>query len=309
MTFYGKKAVVALVMLFLAAISSSQVSASNTPWIGIYMQDVDSDLADAFNLAVSKGVLINDIADKSPAEKAGLKQQDVILEWNGQEVKNSESLSELVSASKVGDNIKLTVNRGGKQMEIAVQIGERSEPRVYGQGKTPRMPQSFQFFNDFKSTGIGVSLQALSGQLGDYFGVSDGNGALITEVMKDTPAEKAGLKVGDVIVKVDGEKVESPNDVSSTIGDKKKGEKVDLVVIRDKAEKSFAMEVDEINSFGSIDMSNMPTPRFHTGENALPQIFQNDNRDYGNLKRQMEQLQDKLTEMQRKLESLENKVK
>ena len=91
-----KHLVLVTLMAFLVVIGAQQVFAAGKPWIGIYMQDVTPDLADAFNLSVSKGVVINDVADKSPADKAGLKPKDVVLTWNGKAVANSEELTELV---------------------------------------------------------------------------------------------------------------------------------------------------------------------------------------------------------------------
>lgn len=132
-------------------------------------------------------------------------------------------------------------------------------------------------------------------------------GALITEVMKDTPAEKAGLKTGDVIVKVDGDKVEGPSDVSSAIHDKRKGDKVDLEVVRDKAQKTVSLEVDEIEGFGSLDELKAPMPSFHWDERT-PKMYRFDTNS-GNLQQKLDELQSKLEDMQRKLEKLESKMK
>lgn len=246
----SKHLVFVALMTFLVVVGAQQLFAAAKPWIGIYMQDVTPDLADAFDLSVSKGVVINDVADKSPADKAGLKPKDVILTWNGKILANSEELAQLVGSSNVGDNVKLSVNRGGKNIDLGLQVGERKESVYSFHGDNPGSGAMRKYMEAFKTVGIGVSMQTLSGKLGDYFGVPDGEGALITDVLKDTPAEKAGLKVGDVIVQVDKEKVQSPSEVSSFIRDKHKGDKVDLVVMRDKAEKTISLEVDEIDSYG-----------------------------------------------------------
>lgn len=141
--------------------------------------------------------------------------------------------------------MRVVVDRDGKEMSFTVEIGERKGAMEWG-GGSRWAPDSFHFFERFKGTGIGVSMQSLTGDLGEYFGVPRGEGALITEVMKDTPAEKAGLKAGDVIVEVDNEKVSSPSDVSSIIRDKDRGDKVDLTIVRNKARQKVSLEVDEI---------------------------------------------------------------
>jgi S1-C subfamily serine protease len=310
-TLNRKHLVLITFVMFLLAIGAQQLFAAGKPWIGIYMQDVTADLADAFDLPVKSGVVVNDIADKSPAEKAGLKAKDVILAWNGKTLKGSEELTELVGSSNVGDNVKLSVNRGGKNIDLTLQVGEREETTKSLRGENPGSGNYHKFMESFKTVGIGVSMQTLSGKLGDYFGVPDGKGALITEVMKDTPAEKSGLKVGDVIVQVDKDKVESPSDVSSIIHEKEKGDKVDLVLVRDKAQKTISLEVDEIDSFGSVDPSDMYQQFFGNGNRAgrAPAMLFHGDLNNDDTQRKMEELQNKLEEMQRKLEKLESKMK
>jgi serine protease Do len=306
-----KHLVLLTLMAFFVVIGAQQVSAAGQPWIGIYMQDVTPDLADAFNLSVSKGVVINDVAKMSPAEKAGLKPKDVVLTWNGKAVANSEELTGLVGNSNVGDNVKLSVNRGGKNVDLAIEVGERKEPAYSFHGDNPGSGSMRKYMEAFKTVGIGVSMQSLSGKLGDYFGVPDGEGALITEVMKDTPAEKAGLKVGDVVVQVDKEKVESPSDVSSIIRDKQKGDRVDLVVVRDKSEKTITLAVDEIENYGSVDPSEMYMQYSNKGSRGgrAPALWFQDNPGNEDTQRKMDELQSKLEEMQRKLDQLESKMK
>ncbi|MCX6833202.1 MAG: PDZ domain-containing protein, partial [candidate division Zixibacteria bacterium] len=220
----------------------------------------------------------------------------------------SEELTGLVGNSSVGDNVKLSVNRGGKNIDLSLQVGERKESVYSFHGDNPGSGAFHKNMEAFKTVGIGVSMQSLSGKLGDYFGVPDGEGALITEVMKDTPAEKAGLKVGDVIVQVDKEKVPSPSEVSSIIRDKQKGDKVDLVVMRDKAEKTITLQVDEIDSYGSADPMEMYMPFLNQG-NRVPALMYRNDTNNEDTQRKMDELQSKLEEMQRKLDQLERKMR
>jgi S1-C subfamily serine protease len=310
-TLHKRHLILATLMLLFVAVGAQQLFAADKPWIGIYMQDVTKDLADAFDLSAKSGVVINDVAEKSPAEKAGLKPKDVILAWNGKTLKGSEELTELVGASKVGDDVKLTVNRGGKDLDVNVTIGEKKESVYSFYGDSPRGGTFKKYAEAFKTTGIGVSLQSLSGKLGEYFGVPDGEGALITDVMEGTPAEKSGLKVGDVIVQVDKDAVETPSDVSTIIGDKAKGDKVDLTIVRNKAKQTVTLEVDEIDGFGAVHTPEMLMEYFNKGNQGgrTPmQWFQYDSNNDEN-QQKMEQLQKKLEEMQRKLEQLESRMK
>ncbi len=307
---------IAAVAVLAVMLAVSSLQAAKRPWIGVYMQDVTESLVEAFDLKISHGVLINDIADDSPAETAGLEPKDIILSWNGAKVADSEALTDLVRASSVGDKVTLTIDRGGKEMNLPIEIGERREPSIYsffgGEGMggdaDDQFPQGLQFLDNFKTTGIGVSMQSLSGDLGDYFGVTDGKGALITEVLENTPAEKAGLKVGDVVVAVNDETVESPADVSSELRDKDRGEQVELTIVRDKNRQKLTVEVDDIGTYGWG--GTMPAIRGFNWDNQgrtfhnwnLPEL------DQERVNRKMEELQKKLEEMQLKLETLEKKM-
>lgn len=306
-------AVTGLLMVF----ALSPLQAAKRPWIGIYMQDVNKSLAEAFDLKTTEGVLVNDVAEDSPAENAGIEPKDIILSWNGTTVKDSDALTELVRASKIGDKANLAINRDGKEMTVAVEVGERREPQFFGFGGEGDAgewaPYSFEFLDNMKTTGIGVSMQSLSGDLGEYFGVPDGEGALITEVMEDTPAAKAGLQVGDVVVEVNGEKVESPNDVSSELRGKDRGEEVELSIVRNKAKQKVSVEIDEIENFsmqfpGNLrGMMNWNGNRGQTYHNwSTPSVPQVDHEDF---MRKMEEMQKRLEEMKVRLEGLEKKMK
>ncbi len=311
----------AVILGLLAVLAASPLQAAKRPWIGIYMQDVTKELAEAFELKSATGVLVNDVAEDSPAEKAGIVPKDIILAWNGTKIKDSDQLTEFVQASTIGDKASLELDRSGKTLAVTVEIGERREPLLYGFGgegdagdwSEAWTDNGLAFLDNLRNlnrTGIGVSLQSLSGDLGEYFGVPDGEGALITEVMKDTPAEKAGLKVGDVIVEINGDKVETPGDVSSEMRNKDRGEEVELTIIRDKARQKVSMEVDEIESFG-MNMPNIPPGALNWNGNrggtyhnwGTPQVDQED------FMRKMEEMQKRLEEMQLKLDGLEKKMK
>lgn len=309
-----KSWIVVVVAGMLAVLAAVPLQAAKRAWIGIYMQDVNQSLAEAFDLKTTKGVLVNDVAEDSPAEKAGIEPKDIILTWNGTTVADSDALTELVRAAKVGDKADLSINRDGKEMKMTVEIGERREPQVYGFGgegdAQDWTPRGFAFLDNMKTTGIGVSMQSLSGDLGEYFGVPNGEGALITEVMDDTPAAKAGLKVGDVVIAINGDKVESPGDVSSELRGKDRGEEVELTIVRNKAEQKVSLEVDEIESFGMQmpgnlrELLNWNGNRGQTYHNwSAPQVDQED------FMRKMEEMQKRLEEMQLKLEGMEKKMK
>jgi S1-C subfamily serine protease len=301
----------ALVIVFVVAFFTVPAEAAKRPWIGVYMQDVSRDLAEAFDLKSSKGVLVSSIEKNSPAEEAGLKARDVILEFDSKEVLDTEDMIDLVRESTIGEQIPVVINREGSEIALNIEIGERREPSFRSESNWG--PDAFAFLDSYRRVGIGVSMQSLSGDLGEYFAVPDGEGALITEVMEDSPAEKAGLKVGDVIVGINGETVEGPGDVSSIMRGKDRGEEVELSIIRDRSSEKIALEVDEIETYGwdpqqSAPMPNVQVPnfnwdQFHNWNYRIPDI------DTDRMQERMEKLQQNLEKMQLRLEELEQKVK
>jgi len=308
----------AVPMFSLNAVASE----NNGAWLGIYTQSIDQNLKEAFNLDTDHGVVVKMLIPDSPADEAGLKQGDIILTFGGKDLDGADQLIEDMKAYKPGDKVVMNVIRKGNEKEIAVTLGSRTDQEkaddnvMKWYGSVPHnYSKSYKFFNSqMADTYIGVSLQSLSEQLGDYFGVADGNGALIEEVMPESPAEKAGLKAGDVIVKIDGNNIEGPSDVQNDIWDKEKGDKVEVTVVRDKKEQTFALEVEESpegHSLGRLDgipgFDNtffMPRMKgLFNGNMDKDNFF--DSEDF---QQQMDQLQEQMQQLREQMMELKEKV-
>jgi serine protease Do len=230
---------------------------SGDAWMGVYTQTVDHELARAFNLKSQRGVVINEVVDDSPAEKAGLKEEDVIIGANGSRIETSDELTDLVDDAKPGDKVTLDVIRGGKEMQVAITLGDRSDsnernfswtaPSAPVAPMAPIAPRNFAFnFSGFDNGSfIGIQMTDLTEQLGDYFGVRNGNGVLVSDVERDSPAEKAGIKAGDVIVAIDGEKVADSRDVQDLVQDRKAGTIVSIDVLREHKPVALKVEVEK----------------------------------------------------------------
>jgi serine protease Do len=305
------KLLVLPVALLLVLMMATTLSAAKRPWLGVYMQNVTDELAEAFDLTEDYGVIVNEVVADSPAEKAGLKQGDVIIGWDRRDIDDTGELTGLVSDSEVGDKVTLRVVRDGKELEVPVVIGERDEPRRYShRGRDYDL--NTLFHNRY--TGIGVSLQSLSGDLGEYFGVPSGEGALITKVYDDSPAEDAGLKTGDVIVKVDDEPVDDPSDVNYMLEEHKVGDKVDLTIMRDRSEQTFAVEVDEIESpqfHGLESLRNLPGLFNYDHSQSVPYHFwysPPSSEDDEELQSEMKALQKEMEKLQKELKSLKERL-
>ncbi len=298
-------------------------------WLGIYTQTVDKELKEAFNLGVDYGVIVKSVIPDSPADEAGLKQGDIILKFAGKKVRDADDLVESVSQHKAGDKIDIALIRDGDKKTLVAELDNRDDHDSYGKAynnynralqwfdKNGPKTYSWRYQRDdskYSDTYIGLSLQNLNSQLGEYFGVEDGRGALITEVIAESPAEKAGLKAGDVIVEIDGNKVEGPNDVQEAVQEADKGDEIEVAVLRDKAEKTFKLEVAEAPD-NLYSMPNMMTPDFDNNYLFIPRTkglfrgnFDNDVFDARDMQEWREGIEQELKELQKELNDLKDKL-
>src|SRR5208282_4923008 len=249
-------------------------------WLGIRMEEVSSERAKELKLPAERGALVTYVAEDSPAAKAGLKVNDVITEFDGQRVEGTMALVRLVHEVPAGRSVSLTIWRDGHTQSLTVEIasrrdghpGERDHDYFYS--ITPRPDMNIEIppippippipaiefgpFDGFRTFGgpvLGIDAEDLSGQLGSYFGAPDGQGILVRELMPGTPAEKAGLKAGDVILRVDGKRVKNSEELRSALREKsaKAGEEadsdktpvpaVDLTILRAGKETTVRVEL------------------------------------------------------------------
>ena len=204
--------------------------------LGVMVRDLDS--SDTGSPA--GGVKIESVEDGSPAGKAGMKAGDVIVEYDGERVRSARQFTRLVQETPQGRQVPLAVLRNGQRQTMSAtpeargmawdfdidadQIHREVERGLDGL-RTFRLPppaEGFRF-DDFPGAmtmgrgRLGVTVDSLTDQLAQYFGAADG-GALVTTVRKDSAAEKAGLKAGDVITSVNGERVRDAGDLTRSIG-------------------------------------------------------------------------------------------
>jgi predicted metalloprotease with PDZ domain len=291
----------------------------NNSWLGLYSQTVDKDLKEAFRLDIDHGVIVKQVVPDSPADKAGLKQGDVILSIDGVNLTGSDQLAELVSGHKPGDQIKVEILRKGEKKEITADIGEREgdEPlRWFGTpGSSPQIYSKKYVMNrsSISDTYIGINLESLNAQLGEYFGVKDGQGVLVTEVFEDSPAKKAGLKAGDVITQVDGKEVTEPSDVQKAVGDKSKGDKLNLTILRDRARLEMAVEVaetpDNFYSLPDIQAPDIPKDMiwFNGPMRGLFRgNFDDNSPDMEGMQESIKQLKEQIEQLQQQMKDMQN---
>lgn len=220
-------------------------------YLGIGVRDVESERVKDLKLKEERGVEITTIEDDSPASRAGLQKADVVLEYNGQRVEGVEQFIRMVRETPAGREAKLTVSRDGRILNLAAKVAERKGFSISKDGgrMMPRMampeiviPEMPRPLVAMSSGFLGIEAEGLSGGLADYFGVK--SGVLVRSVNKGTPAEKAGLQPGDVIVKVDGQAVGATGEVTKAIRERLDKKTFPLTIIRNKGEMTINVTIE-----------------------------------------------------------------
>jgi serine protease Do len=209
--------------------------------LGIGIQEITAERAKALKLRDEAGVEVTRVAPDSPAEKAGLKAGDVVLQYNGTKVEGLEQLSRLVRETPVGREVKLDIYRGGAAQTLTARIGEHPPLPGMPDGFSFHMPDVPRIIQGLRSPMLGVEAESIDGQLAQYFGVNEG--VLVRTVMKGSAAEKAGVKAGDVILRVDEMKVSTPGEISARLR-AAHGKPVPVAVMREHKEMSITVEAE-----------------------------------------------------------------
>lgn len=300
-----------LALLVLLALVGAAPAKAAPAWLGVYTQTVDKELAEAFDLPSDYGAIVNEVISDSPADRAGLKSDDIILEAEGTKISSANGLIEFVSGQEPGDEIHLTIMRDGQRQELSATLAEQPIRQQRFERQRGHWPDVFNLERERRGY-LGVSLQDLTSQLGDYFGVERGNGALVTKVAEDSPAEQAGLKAGDVIVAINGEETVDSRDVSDIVSEMAIDDEAKVTVIRDKAERVFSVTVGEDKdaplSWYNLRIPDMPSFRFDMP--SARGLHRGDDRSYfdsRDLQDQMEKLQEELDRLRNEIQELKDR--
>ena len=215
-------------------------------FLGVHAEDISRENMGRYGLNQVRGVGVTQVVKDSPAEKAGIRKDDVIVRFDGENVTSVRKLNRLISEVSPDQTVRVSISRGGAEQELSATIARRKnsfntelfgsvDPKVWrwegnmGEGNFPFL----QALGNRRR--IGITTTELTKQLADYFGIAEGRGVLVTSVTEDGPAAKAGVKAGDVITAVDGERVDGTGDISDIVNRKKEGD-VSLTIVRNKSQ-------------------------------------------------------------------------
>lgn len=238
--------------------------------LGISVKDFDP------SAQGKSGAIVEEVREGSAAEKAGIREGDVIAEFDGERVRGVRHLARLVSETPEGRSVTAVIERDGKRLDVtvtpesgAMAFGGRDFELVVPHGRFEHLPGieqelrrelerslpgegawSFRgrpgealSFRMRERGRLGVSIQPLEGQLAQYFGTS--KGVLVNSVAKDSPAAKAGLKAGDVVTAVNGTAVGEPSELIDAVRDAGDGATLSIDIVRDRKPQSLKAELDK----------------------------------------------------------------
>src|SRR5215471_20922978 len=233
---------------------------SGRSYLGVDVRDITSDRVSALKLKEERGVEITTVDQDAPAGKAGLKEHDVILEFNGSKVESEEQFRRMIRETPPGRTVTLGISRDGNPMNIGVQIGDRGKIANGWKMLPPQAPPPPDFNISFDipvptyTPSLGIQVDNLGQQLGEYFGVKNGEGLLVKSVEKGSAAEKGGMKAGDVIIRADNEKVSDRADLRRIVRSHRNGGKMNVAIIRDKREQNLVIELPARKSQDSSEL-------------------------------------------------------
>jgi serine protease Do len=248
------------------------------PWLGVTLADVNQAKAQALKLPGVYGAIVTSVEPNSPAAKAGLEKNDVILQFAGDRVWSAAELARMVHETPAGRPVNLKVSRNGKTMSLKATIEDHPSvffnmppsiraypyfkaeplpnPQAPGMSHSPYfwegpLPPSTPFNNPLLAPGrvLGISGDDLTPQLARYFRVAQGKGVLVTSVIAGSPASKAGLKAGDVIVKAGAEEVDSVAGLRWALQTQQtKSHQVTLTIVRNGREQTVTAVLEPLGS-------------------------------------------------------------
>ncbi|MGA1796835.1 MAG: DegQ family serine endoprotease [bacterium] len=179
-------------------------------WLGLMIQRVTPGLAESFGLKENKGALVAEVVEKGPADKAGVKRGDVIITFKGKEIREYTDLSRYAGLTRPGTKVTMELFRDGEKMEITVKLGE------FGENGGVSMAER-------EEKAMGMTVQDITEELAKAFDLGRTEGVLVTDVTPDSPAEKAGIQRGDVIIEVNRKKIAGARDFRKSLKSASKG--------------------------------------------------------------------------------------
>ncbi|HET6459858.1 MAG TPA: DegQ family serine endoprotease [Syntrophales bacterium] len=193
-------------------------------WLGISIQDITEDIAENMKLKDTKGALVGNVFEGDPADKAGIKTGDIIVEITGKKIQDAHELMIIVAALTVGEKITVKVLRDGKEKTLTAVIGERKdEKEIVHKGNTREY--------------YGMAVQEITPDMAEHLGLKEKSGVIISQVRDGSPADDAGLKIQDIILQINKVRISSIKDLQNEI--KKESQEGTILLLIKRGEMRF----------------------------------------------------------------------
>jgi len=266
---------------------------SGTPWIfssedtgtssylGVDIADITRERMNTLKLKEEKGVEVTMVDQDAPAGKAGVKEHDVIVTMNGTSIESGAQLRRMIHETPPGRVVTLGLSRDGQPLSLQVQLADKHKEMsswlkpgdIHVNISPIHVPDidipSINMVVVTSSARSGLMVENITPQLGEFFGVKDGNGVLVRSVEKGSRAEKAGFRAGDVIVKINNHAVHDTSDFSHAVKSRT-GNSVSVGVMRDKKEQTLNLALpDKKESGGLLDEESFDFEPMFQAETTL----------------------------------------
>lgn len=200
-------------------------------WLGVGIQQVTPELAQSFGVQGESGALVSEVTKDGPAEKAGVKPGDIIMEFDGKQIQEMNSLPRYVASTPVGKKVKLKVLRDGKTVELTAKIERLKD----GEEKTAPSAEQDR---------LGMTVRELNNELAAQLGIKESKGVVVTAVKPEGVAGDAGIAPGDVILEINGTRIDTTDDYSKAVSAHKKGTVMRILLRRGNSSLFVAIPVE-----------------------------------------------------------------
>lgn len=272
-------------------------------YLGAFLQPLDRTLRKALNVKSKSGVVIVDVMADSPAEVAGLQEDDIIVKAEGKDIRKVEDIKQILAKKKIGDEIKLNIIRDNSTKSISVKL-DRARAR-----KSEVM--IWDAFGRPLNQCLGVDVADLDQDLASYFQVASDGGVLVIGVRSNSPAEKSGIKSGDIITRVHEEDIASVADLKDVITDIEASDSIKISLIRKGVAKTITAELEEkcwdkkvFHITPDLFHKNLPRVKIYPDELKfkMPKpLISSDFEDLAEMKKEMKKLKKEIEELKKEL--------
>jgi membrane-associated protease RseP (regulator of RpoE activity) len=258
-------------------------------WIGVTILDVNERIARKAKLNSDEGAYVKEVDEDSPADSAGIQEGDIIIEFNGKKILDSDDLIKIVHRTTPGTKADVIIVRDGEKKTIQLIVGKQKKSRRNMFGGMRTIPDVSVFVG---SNILGLQLLTLNEQLGEYFGAPNNEGVLVKEVVQKSTAEKAGFKAGDIIIRVGKKTVDAVDKIRKELCKFDEGDMVEFEIIRKNAKRILTVEMEE----QACIQKNLFLRKPHM------QMFRTDPFDDAGIRLEMDELLPEIDQVQREIE-------